>query len=43
MGKEEVMAREDDMTGVMADDVEDLYRSSEVKCGVVICREVPRT
>lgn len=36
------MTREDYMTGVEADDVEDLYRSSKVKCGV-ICREVPRT
>ena len=30
------------MTGVEANDVEGLYRSSKVKCGVK-CREVART
>lgn len=31
-----------DLAGVEVNDVEDLYRSSKVKCGVM-CREVPRT
>lgn len=34
--------KEGDVTGVEADDLEGLYRSLKVKCGVM-CREVPRT
>ena len=34
--------RKGDVTDVEADDVEDLYRSSQAKCGVM-CREVART
>ena len=35
------MARGGDMTDDEADNVEDLYRSSKVQCGVM-CREVPK-
>ena len=41
-GQGEDDGKEDEVTGAKADVVEDLYRSSKVKCGV-ICREVPRT
>ena len=41
-GQGRSVGKESILKGFEAADVEDLYRSSNVKCGVM-CREVPRT
>ena len=42
VGKKDNDSKENDVTGIEADDLEGLYRSFQVNCGVM-CREVPRT